>query len=240
MSENDNQKPDAPAASNKPTGAPGSEPLRPSVSARLGDNDTSLPDDSDVNDNQAAEAEEDIGTVDPAAAVAILESEIDELKDQLLRARAEIQNQRKRHERERLDISKYAVSKFATDILQVGDNFQRAVDAVPDGAAEADPALKSFLEGVNMAEREFLNTLDRHGVKRIMPAGEPFDPHFHQAMMEQEHPSAAPGTVLHVVQAGYVLHERVLRPAMVVVAKAASGGDSSENDTSGTGGAPAA
>jgi molecular chaperone GrpE len=238
MPENDNHEPETTQSDQTPNQSSREKPAQPTVSARLDPSDAA-PQGSAETDADNADGQDDVGAVDPAAAVAILESEIDELKDQLLRARAEIENQRKRHERERLDISKYAVSKFATDILQVGDNFQRAMDAVPEGAAEADPALKSFLEGVNMAERDFLNTLDRHGVKRMIPTGEPFDPHFHQAMIEQEHQTAAPGTVLHVVQAGYVLHERVLRPAMVVVAKAPSGGGT-EDEPSEPGGPPAA
>lgn len=169
------------------------------------------------------ETEGEDGGPHPVVIIEALQKEIGELKNQLLRAHAEIDNQRKRYEKDKSEIAKYAISKFATDILQVGDNFQRAIDAVPAEAADNDPALKSFLEGVNMAEREFLNTLERHGVKRMVPVGEAFNPHFHQAIMQQEHATAQAGTVLHVIQAGYVLEERVLRPAMVVVAKASEG-----------------
>jgi molecular chaperone GrpE len=128
-------------------------------------------------------------------------------------------NMRKRAEREKAETAKYAISRFARDVVGVSDNFQRAIAAVPPGAAEQDPALKSLVEGVTMSEREFLNVLERHGLKRIDPAGEVFNPHLHQAVMEQANADLPSGTVVRVVQPGYSLEDRVLRPAMVVVAK---------------------
>lgn len=154
-----------------------------------------------------------------AAEVDTLQGQIADLTDRLLRAHAEMDNIRKRAERDREDTAKYAISKFARDVVTVADNFERAIQAVPAGAAEQDQALKSLVEGVSMTEREFLNVLERHGVKRINPKGEAFNPHQHQAMMEMQNTQVAPGTILEVYQCGYVLEERVLRPAMVVVAK---------------------
>jgi molecular chaperone GrpE len=154
-----------------------------------------------------------------AARVAEFEAQIKDLTDRLLRAHAEMDNMRKRAERDKIDMAKYAITKFARDIVGVGDNFQRAIAAVPAGAAERDPALKSLLEGVEMTERELLNVLERHGVKRIDPKGDPFNPHFHQAMMEQHNAEVPAGTVVQVYQPGYSIEDRVLRPAMVVVAK---------------------
>ncbi len=151
--------------------------------------------------------------------VATLEAQIAELTDRLLRAHAEMDNLRKRTERDKEDMAKYAITKFARDVLSVGDNLQRATEAVPAGASEEDPALKALVEGVSMTEREFLNVLERHGVKRLDPSGEPFNPHQHQAMTEVENREVAPGTVVQVYQPGYMLEDRVLRPAMVVVAK---------------------
>jgi len=151
--------------------------------------------------------------------VETLEARVDELTDRLLRAHAEMDNLRKRTERDKEDMAKYAITKFAREVLSVGDNLQRAIAAVPPGAAEEDPALKALVEGVSMTERDFLNVLDRHGIKRIDPSGEPFNPHQHQAMTEIENPDVAPGTVVQVFQPGYILEDRVLRPAMVVVAK---------------------
>lgn len=154
-----------------------------------------------------------------AAEVDTLQGQIADLTDRLLRAHAEMDNIRKRAEREREDTAKYAISKFARDVVAVADNFERAVQAVPAGAAEQDSALKSLVEGVSMTERELLNVFERHGVRRINPRGEAFNPHFHQAMMEMENADVAPGTVLEVYQSGYVIEDRVLRPAMVVVSK---------------------
>jgi molecular chaperone GrpE len=167
------------------------------------------------SDRPASQAE----AVAADARVAELESQVADLTDRLLRAHAEIDNIRKRAEREKADTAKYAISKFARDIVGVSDNFQRAIAAVPPGAADRDPALKSLVEGVSMSEREFLQVLERHGVKRIDPKGEIFNPHLHQAVMEQPNPELPSGTVLQVLQAGYSIQDRVLRPAMVVVAK---------------------
>lgn len=157
-------------------------------------------------------------------AVETLEGQISDLTDRLLRAHADMENLRKRFEREKEETAKYAISKFAKDVAHVGDNFQRAIGAVPVEAAENDPALQSFLDGVMLAEREFLNVLERHGVRRIDPQGEAFNPHLHQAVMEQEDTSVPPGTVLQVFQTGYVIEDRCLRPAMVVVSRGGSKG----------------
>jgi molecular chaperone GrpE len=151
--------------------------------------------------------------------IAQLRAETADLKDKLLRAHAEVENIRKRAEREKEETAKYAVTRFARDIVNVGDNFQRAIDAVPAGAAEQDTALKSFLEGVTMTERELLNVLERYGIKRIHPINEPFNPHQHQAVMEIQRTDVPAGTVVQVFQAGYTIEDRVLRPAMVAVAK---------------------
>ena len=156
---------------------------------------------------------------EPAPDVGTLEGRIAELTDRLLRAHADMDNLRKRTERDKEETAKYAITKFARDVLNIGDNLQRAIAAVPVGAADADPALKALIEGVSLTDREFLNILERNGVKRVVPEGEPFNPHQHQAMIEVENRDVAPGTVVQVYQPGYVLEDRVLRPAMVVVAK---------------------
>jgi molecular chaperone GrpE len=151
--------------------------------------------------------------------IAALQAEAAELKDKWLRAHAEIDNVRKRLEREKDETAKYAITKLARDVVSVGDNFQRAIDAVPAGAAEQDSALKSFLEGVTMTERELLNALERHGIKRMQPMNEPFNPHLHQAVMEMPRSDVPAGIIVQVFQAGYMIEDRVLRPAMVAVAK---------------------
>lgn len=148
-----------------------------------------------------------------------LKGEVADLKDRLLRAHAEMDNIRKRTEREKSEANKYAVTKFAHDIVTVGDNFQRAINTIPPGAVEETPALKSFLDGVILTERELLNALERHGIKRIDPTGEPFNPHLHQAVLEAPTLDVPAGTVVQVFQCGYLIEDRVLRPAMVSVAK---------------------
>ncbi|MHA1164473.1 MAG: nucleotide exchange factor GrpE [Alphaproteobacteria bacterium] len=148
-----------------------------------------------------------------------LRSENADLKDRLLRAAAEMENVRRRTERDKADSVKFAISNFARDVLTIGDNIARAIEHVPADAAEEDPALKSFLEGIQVTERELLNVMERHGIARLNPKGERFDPNKHQAMFEVDNPDVADGTIVEVVQAGYVIAERVLRPALVGIAK---------------------
>jgi molecular chaperone GrpE len=174
-----------------------------------------------ARDPSAPEQPHATSYVDPTIAmeaqIAGLEAQVKDLTDRLLRTHAEMDNMRKRTERDKADTVKYAITKFAADIVTVGDNFQRAISAVPAGAVDTDPALKSLLEGVMLTEREFLGVLDRHGVTRLDPKGQAFDPNYHQAVMEQPHAEVASGTVLQVFQPGYVIDDRVLRPAMVIV-----------------------
>lgn len=161
--------------------------------------------------------------LDPAAkAAAELEALVAEnadMRDRLLRAMADMENLRRRTEREKNDIARYAISNFARDILTVGDNLRRTIEHVPPEAAAQDPALKSFLEGVEITERELLNVLERHGVTRIDPKGQRFDPNCHQAMFEVNDPNVPEGTVVDVMQSGYVIGDRCLRPALVAVSK---------------------
>jgi molecular chaperone GrpE len=146
-------------------------------------------------------------------------AEIAAKQDAYLRAAAETENVRRRLEKEKEEIARYAIAKFAKDILSVGDNFQRAIAAVPKDAVQNDPALKSLLDGVVLAERDYRGVLERHGIRMIDPVGKPFNPHHHQAMMEQENAEVPAGTVLQVYQVGYLIEDRCLRPAMVVVSK---------------------
>jgi molecular chaperone GrpE len=148
-----------------------------------------------------------------------LADEASDLRDRLLRTMAEMENLRRRTEREKADTAKYAVSNFARDVLTVGDNLHRVIEHVPAEAAANDPALKSFLEGVELTERELLNMLERHGVKKIDPVGQRFDPNNHQAMYEVPNAEVPEGTVVDVMQAGYTIGDRCLRPALVAVAK---------------------
>jgi molecular chaperone GrpE len=142
-----------------------------------------------------------------------------EMRDRLLRTMADMENLRRRTEREKTDTARYAISNFARDVLTVGDNLKRTVQHVPAEAAAQDPALKSFLEGVEITERELLNVLERHGVTQIDPLGQRFDPNCHQAMYEVQNPDVPDGTVVDVMQSGYMIGDRCLRPALVAVSK---------------------
>ena len=149
-----------------------------------------------------------------------LMQENEELKDRSLRLAAEMENLRRRTARDMVDARTYAVTNFARDMLTVSDNLRRALEAVPAEAREtADAGFKALIDGVDITERSMLSTLERHGVRRLEPQGEKFDPNFHQAMFEVPNPDVPNGTVVQVVQGGYSIGERVLRPAMVGVAK---------------------
>ncbi|WP_295813407.1 nucleotide exchange factor GrpE [uncultured Nitratireductor sp.] len=164
------------------------------------------------NAGDAAVSEEDV--------LVRLAKENEELKERALRLAAEMENLRKRTARDVTEARSYSIAGFARDMLTVSDNLRRALEAVPaDARAAGDSGLTSLVEGVEMTERSMLSTLERHGVKQIDPKGERFDPHFHQAMFEVPDPTTPENTVVQVVQQGYVIGERVLRPAMVGVAK---------------------
>jgi molecular chaperone GrpE len=174
------------------------------------------------------------GEMVPAEQVtAALEAAAD-FKDKMLRALAEMENLRRRTAREIADARQYSITGFARDVLQVADNMHRALGVADTELREIDDAnVKALVEGVDLTERELHKVLEKHGVKKFSPLGEKFDPNFHQAMYEVPDGTAAPGTVAQVIQAGYLIGERVLRPAMVAVAKAAPK-SSSANDNGGS------
>jgi len=156
---------------------------------------------------------------DAAAELAKAKAEAAQFKDQLLRALAEAENTRRRSQREREDSARYAAAALAKDIVPVADNLARALAAVPAEALDKDEALKNLVDGIAATERQFLAALERHNIKRIDPLGEKFDAHLHQAMFELPSTGQPAGTVVEVLQPGYMLHERLLRPALVGVAK---------------------
>ncbi len=144
----------------------------------------------------------------------------DELQNQLLRTVAEMENLRKRTRKEVADAREFSIASFARDLLSVSDNLRRTIDAVPEGEAKADSSvLKNLLEGVSMTERELLSSLEKHKIRKLSPKGEKFDPNFHQAMFEVPDKTIPNNTVVEVIQDGYVIGERMLRPAMVGVSK---------------------
>lgn len=169
----------------------------------------------------AAGPEAPRGPAEDLARIQTLERENADLKDRLLRALAEMENLRRRTERELQDQRAYSITKFATDIVGTADNLRRALDAVPkvEGESEDNAAIKALVDGVELTERELLKAFERHGVKKREPVGERFDPHKDQAVFEIPDESVASGTVLQVMQAGYMIGERVLRPSMVGVSK---------------------
>jgi molecular chaperone GrpE len=157
---------------------------------------------------------------DGFAVIEKLNAENAELKDRALRALADVENMRRRSEREAADARIYAVTGFARDLLTVVDNFARAVESLPaDARAAVEGPLKAFIEGVELTGRELQAVLGRHGVKKLEPQGEKFDPNFHQAMFEAPDEALPAGTVTQVVQSGWKIGERVLRPALVGVSK---------------------
>jgi molecular chaperone GrpE len=154
------------------------------------------------------------------ASVEAMALEVAEARDKLLRTLAEMENLRQRTRREVADAKTYGITGFARDVLDIADNLQRALDAVPaEARAAADPGLKALIEGVELTERSLLNALEKNGVKKFDPMGQKFDPNFQQAMYEVPDPSVPSGTVVQVVQAGFMIGERVLRPALVGVSK---------------------
>ncbi|WP_029012478.1 nucleotide exchange factor GrpE [Niveispirillum irakense] len=179
---------------------------------------------ADTADNAAQATAGSAAPAADAGRVAALEAEVAQLKDQVLRALAEAENIRRRAEREREDTAKYAVAKFAKDLLAVADNLRRAVEAVTPETREENAAVSSLLTGVEATERQLTASFERAGIARMEAMGQPADPNFHQIMMEIENTGKAPGTVVQVLQPGYTIHGRLLREAIVGVAKGGEAG----------------
>jgi molecular chaperone GrpE len=152
--------------------------------------------------------------------IAALEAELAEMKERWMRAEAENANVRTRARKDIDDTRQYAVQKFATDVVEAAENIKRGIDSLPPPSADQPAIVAKVREGLEGVERSFVSTLERNGIKREDPAGQPFDPNLHQAMAEQESETHAPGTVLQAWSKAWTLHGRLLRPAMVVVAKA--------------------
>jgi molecular chaperone GrpE len=174
-----------------------------------------------IDDNDATPAElERARVAELERALAEATTKIAELKDQNLRALAETENVRRRVQRDRDEALKFATTGLAKDLLPVADNLRRALEAIPKDAIEKDEALRSFATGVEMTERLLLAALDRHQIKRIEAIGQKFDSNLHQAMFEVPGTGQPTGTVVQVLEAGYTISDRLLRPALVGIAKA--------------------
>ena len=193
----------------------------PPASAGADADEASAPEAPETDAEAQAEALESApeSEEDPVPRIAELESELAALTDRMLRAAAEAENVRRRGERERADVRKFAVQTFAGDVLAVADNLQRALDAVPV-EERGNEAVAGLVEGVELTRKEFASVLERHGVKPVEALGRRFDPNLHQAMFEVESADDEAGTVVQVLRGGYTIHERLLRAAMVGVAKA--------------------
>ena len=181
--------------------------------------DTSAPE--AANDKEPVVSKPYVMPDDPEeGSVEALTKEVAEAKDRTLRTLAEMENLRKRTAKEVADARAYGITAFARDVLDIADNLQRALDAVPAEAREAaDAGLKSLMEGVEITEKSLLKALEKNGVSKLDPLGEKFNPNFHQAMYEVPDSSVPAGTVVQVVQGGYTIGDRVLRPALVAVSK---------------------
>jgi molecular chaperone GrpE len=238
MNDEPKAKPSEPEAEAKPTAEagdasqdkPADEPPSAEAAAAAPDVGPAAPTAEAAGDPDPAESEAEAEAAEADAAaeaeraavarlVESLQAENTDLKDRLLRAAAEMENMRRRYEREMADARQYAVTGFAREVLSIGDNLNRAIAAVPDDARKEGGAITVLLDGVEMTERELHRVLGKHGVVKLEPEGKKFDPNLHQAIFEVEHDEAPHGTVVEVVQAGYSIGDRVLRPAMVGVAK---------------------
>ena len=178
--------------------------------------DANAPESDDLADSLSAKPQVSKPYVDPS----LLVDEAAEMKNRLLRALADMENLRKRTEREVADARQYGIANFARDILSVADNFRRALESVgPELRNSEEPSVTALIEGVELTERDLQKALEKNNIRKIEPMGEKFDPNLHQAMYEIPDPSVPSGTVVQVVQPGYVIGERILRPAMVAVAK---------------------
>ena len=178
-----------------------------------------------------AETKRDAEAQDP---LTVTIAERDQLKDQLLRALADTENMRRRSEREASNVRKYGHTPFARDLVGAIDNLARVVESAPENLAQADETVKSLITGIQLSWTELQSVIEKHGIKRVEPLGEKFDYNLHQAMFEVPTNDQPSGMVLEVVQHGYVLHDRLLRPAMVGVSKTGDAADAIGNDQSKT------
>jgi len=173
----------------------------------------------DIAGNTEDKAQNSPENSDLEKKIAELEAQNAELKDKMMRALAEAENTRRRAAKDKEDTSKFAVAKFARDMVSVSDNLQRALEAVNADKMQNDPELKGLHEGVAATERVLLSKFENYGIKKLNPMSEKFDPNFHEVMFEAPIPGKEAGIIIQVIEAGYTIHDRLLRPAKVGVAK---------------------
>ena len=175
--------------------------------------------DQEETGEQAAPEASQAAEAFAASPVADLEAQLATAKDQTMRALAEVENTRRRAQKDREEASKYGVTNFARDLLSVADNLRRALDSLPENTDVLDPAVKNVIEGVEATERELLRAFEKHQIKILDPQGDIFNPTYHEVMFETPGTGQPGGTVIQVIEKGYTLHDRLLRPARVGVAK---------------------
>ena len=183
-----------------------------------------------LNDVLAAAGAETTGDAEAQDPLMAMIAERDQLKDQLLRALADTENMRRRSEREATNVRKYGHTPFARDLVGAIDNLARVVESGPENLDQADETVRSLITGIQLSWTELQSVIEKHGIKRVEPLGEKFDYNLHQAMFEMPTNDQPSGMVLEVVQHGYVLHDRLLRPAMVGVSKTGDAADEADND----------
>lgn len=158
--------------------------------------------------------------------IEILEEQLDSTKEQMIRALADAENSRKRAIKDRQDASKFAVSGFARDLLSVADNLRRALESIPQESGNDLPQLKGLSEGIEATERELIRVFEKNGIKKLEPLDEKFSPHFHEVMFETPMPGKENSTIIQIIEPGYMLNDRILRPARVGIVKNADNADS--------------
>lgn len=180
--------------------------------------------------DDSARQQPDGGDNDAQQQIEALQAELDKAKDQMMRALADAENTRRRGIKDREDVKKYAISEFARDLLDFSDNFRRALDSIPDDLKDIDDRLKNVLTGIEAMESTLLKTFDKHGIKKIEPLDEPFNPNFHEVMFESAGTGKPPGTIVQIIEPGYIVNDRLLRPARVGIAKDDGGATDSDSE----------
>ena len=182
-----------------------------------------VPFSDDIDDDPPTISKES-GPTEDQVRIQLLEDQHERMKDQMIRALADAENTRKRAQKEREDASKFAVSSFARDLLSVADNLRRALDAVTDEMLGENPNMKNLMDGVSATEREMLSCFERNGIVKIEPLDEKFDPNFHEVMFEAPMLDKESGTIIQILEPGYMINDRILRPARVGISKNDGGG----------------
>lgn len=234
MNQNSSNQPGGESPQDEDTVEVSDEAMAAAESATVEDADSAIEEGMDTQTGDPGEDDPDSVASDPGAPNPGAkesaatdgpspEQELGETKDKLLRTLAEMENLRRRTQKEREDTAKYAISNFARDVLTVADNLNRALTSIPEEVLATDETVKGIVEGLAMVERELVSAFDRAGLKRIEAMGEKFNHEYHEAMFEVPTADSPPGTVVQVMEIGYTLHDRLLRPARVGVAKSHSG-----------------